>query len=74
MSNGRAIFGTGPGALPSDAYTLGIDPMVQRDRQDEAIGVIKRLLDGEPRFSYECEWFELHDLRSRYSRSSGRCR
>ncbi|MEZ5378080.1 MAG: LLM class flavin-dependent oxidoreductase [Acidimicrobiales bacterium] len=61
MSNGRAIFGTGPGALPSDAYTLGIDPMVQRDRQDEAIGVIKRLLDGEPRFSYECEWFELHD-------------
>lgn len=61
MSNGRAIFGTGPGALPSDAHTLGIDPMVQRDRQDEAIGVIQRLLAGEPRFSYECEWFELHD-------------
>ena len=47
MSGGRAIFGSGPGALPSDAYTLGIDPMVQRDRQDEAIGVIKRLLRGE---------------------------
>ncbi len=61
MSNGRAIFGTGPGALPSDAYTLGIDPMVQRDRQDEALGVIRRLLAGEPRFSYECDWFELHD-------------
>jgi limonene 1,2-monooxygenase len=61
MSNGRAIFGTGPGALPSDAFTLGIDPMVQRDRQDEALGVIRRLLAGEPRFSYECEWFELHD-------------
>lgn len=61
MSNGRAIFGTGPGALPSDAHTLGIDPMVQRDRQDEAIGVIQRLLAGEPRFSYECDWFELHD-------------
>ncbi len=61
MSNGRAIFGSGPGALPSDAFTLGIDPMVQRDRQDEAIGVIRRLLDGEPRFSYSCDWFELHD-------------
>ncbi len=61
MSQGRAIFGSGPGALPSDAHTLGIDPMVQRDRQDEAIGVIQRLLAGEPRFSYECEWFELHD-------------
>ena len=55
------MFGSGPGALPSDARTLGIDPMVQRDRQDEALGVILRLLRGEERFSYECEWFELHD-------------
>ncbi|MBX3705584.1 MAG: LLM class flavin-dependent oxidoreductase [Pseudomonadales bacterium] len=61
MTRGRAIFGTGPGALPSDAYMLGIDPMVQRDRQDEALGVILRLLRGEPRFSYECEWFTLRD-------------
>ena len=61
MSGGRAIFGSGPGALPSDAYTLGIDPLVQRDRQDEALGVIRRLLAGEPRFSYECEWFTLRD-------------
>jgi limonene 1,2-monooxygenase len=61
MSRGRAIFGTGPGALPSDARTLNIDPMVQRDRQDEALGVIIKLLRGEPRFSYECEWFTLND-------------
>ncbi len=61
MTGGRAIFGSGPGALPSDAYTLGIDPMLQRDRQDEALGVIKRLLRGEERFSYECEWFTLKD-------------
>ncbi|HEY2049332.1 MAG TPA: LLM class flavin-dependent oxidoreductase [Caulobacteraceae bacterium] len=62
MTGGRVIFGSGPGALPSDAYTLGIDPMVQRDRQDEAIGVIKRLLAGE-RFSYESDWFTLRDAR-----------
>lgn len=61
MSFGRALFGTGPGALPSDAHTLGVDPLVIRDRQDEAIGVIKRLLAGEERFSYECEWFTLND-------------
>lgn len=60
MSQGRAILGTGPGALPSDAAVLGIDPMVQRDRQDEAIGVLIKLLRGE-RVSYSCEWFELHD-------------
>ena len=41
QSRGRLIFGSGPGALPSDAHTMGIDPMVLRDRQDEAMGVIK---------------------------------
>jgi limonene 1,2-monooxygenase len=61
LTRGRVIFGTGPGALPSDAHTLGINPMVQRDRQDEALGVIIRLLRGEPRFSYESEWFTLRD-------------
>lgn len=61
MSGGRVIFGSGPGALPSDAHTLGIDPMTQRDRQDEAIGVITRLLAGEPRFSHESDWFTLRD-------------
>jgi limonene 1,2-monooxygenase len=63
MTRGRVIFGTGPGALPSDAYMLGIDPMVQRDRQDEAIGVIRRLLRGEDRFSHESDWFTLKDAR-----------
>lgn len=63
MSQGRAIFGSGPGALPSDAYMLGIDPMCQRDRQDEAIGVIRRLLKGEERFSHQSDWFTLTDAR-----------
>lgn len=63
MTNGRAIFGSGPGALPSDAYMLGIDPLTQRDRQDEAIGVIKRLLAGADRFSHESDWFTLKDAR-----------
>jgi limonene 1,2-monooxygenase len=61
MTRGRAMFGSGPGALPSDARTLGIEPMVQRDRQDEALGVIRRLLRGEDRFSYESEWFTLNE-------------
>lgn len=61
MTRGRAMFGSGPGALPSDAWTLGIDPLVQRDRQDEALGVIIRLLRGEDRFSHESEWFTLRD-------------
>ncbi len=60
MSGGRAIFGSGPGALASDAHTLGVDPMVLRDRQDEAIGVIRRLFNGE-RVTCKSEWFNLND-------------
>jgi limonene 1,2-monooxygenase len=61
MTRGRAMLGVGPGALPSDAWTLGIEPITQRDRMDEALGVILRLLRGEPAFSYESDWFTLRD-------------
>ena len=60
QSGGRAIFGSGPGALASDAHTLGIDPMLLRDRQDEAIQVIRRLFKGE-RVTQKSEWFNLND-------------
>ena len=36
--------------------------MVQRDRQDEALGVIRRLLSGEERFDYQSEWFQVDML------------
>ncbi len=61
MTRGRAMFGSGPGALPSDARTMGVDPMLLRDRQDESLGVIRRLLSGEDRFTYESDWFTLRD-------------
>jgi limonene 1,2-monooxygenase len=60
LTNGRVIFGTGPGALPADARTFGVDQMQLRARQDEALGVIVRLLSGE-RFSQQSEWFMLND-------------
>src|SRR5436309_5032283 len=60
MTGGRAIFGSGPGALASDAHTLNIDPTVQRDQQDEAIGVIRRLMRGE-RVTHRSDWFTLQD-------------
>jgi limonene 1,2-monooxygenase len=60
MTGGRAIFGSGPGALASDAHTLGIDPMLLRDRQDEAIGIIRRLFRGE-RITHQSDWFNLND-------------
>src|SRR5277367_3779191 len=60
MTGGRAIFGSGPGALASDAHTLAIDPMTQRDRQDEAIAIIRRLFKGE-RVTAKSDWFTMND-------------
>src|SRR5919204_312832 len=60
MTGGRAIFGSGPGALASDAHVLGIDPMMQRDQQDEAIAVIRRLFRGE-RVTAKSDWFTLQN-------------
>ena len=34
--------------------------MTQRDRQDEAIGIIRRLFNGE-RVTAKTDWFEMHD-------------
>ena len=61
LSHGRAMLGVGPGALPSDAVMLGIDPMTQRDRMDEGLGVIMRLLTEDEPFSYKGSWFELNN-------------
>ena len=60
MTGGRAIFGSGPGALASDAHTLGVDPMTQRDRQDEALAIIRRLFKGE-RVTAKSDWFTMND-------------
>ena len=40
LTRGRVMLGVGPGALPSDAFMLGIDPSVQRDRMEESLDVI----------------------------------
>ena len=62
LTRGRAMLGVGPGALPGDARFLGIEPTTQRERMDEALGVILRLLRGEV-VDYQCDWFELHEAR-----------
>ena len=43
MTHGRVMLGVGPGALPGDAYMLGIDPTTQREKMDESLGIILRL-------------------------------
>ena len=47
MTRGRTMLGCGPGALPSDAYMLSIDPVTQRNRMVESLEVITALLQCE---------------------------
>jgi limonene 1,2-monooxygenase len=60
MTRGRVAFGVGPGALPSDAFMMGINPVDQRDMMLEAIEVLVPLLRGE-RVTHKADWFELNE-------------
>ena len=61
MTRGRAMLGVGPGALMTDAYMLGIDPVDQRRRMDESMGIVKRLLTETEPITYEGSWFTLRE-------------
>lgn len=72
MTRGRVMFGVGPGALVSDAMMMGIPPTAQRDRMDEALDCLVRLMRGEE-VTHKSDWFELRQARLQmtpYSRPS----
>src|SRR5438270_8142778 len=47
LTRGRIMLGVGPGALPSDAFMMGIPVSAQRDRMEEALEAILLLLDSD---------------------------
>jgi limonene 1,2-monooxygenase len=63
MTRGRTMLGCGPGALVSDAYMMGIEPVTQRPRMDEALDAIMLLLKGEEPVTLKTDWFELRQAR-----------
>jgi len=63
LTRGRAMFGVGPGALPSDAFMMGIDPMRQREMMEESLEAILALLDGSELVTRDAGWFTLRDAR-----------
>ncbi len=63
MTRGRVKLGVGPGALPSDAFMLGIDPADQRARMEEALEVVLHLLRSDEPITRDAEWFTLRDAR-----------
>ena len=61
MTHGRVMMGVGPGALPGDAYMMGIDPTTQREKMDESLGIILRLFTEDEPITYKSDWFELRE-------------
>jgi limonene 1,2-monooxygenase len=72
MTRGRVMFGVGPGALVSDAFMMGIPAAKQRDRMDEALGVLVKLLAGEV-VTHKSDWFELDNARLQMTPYSRPC-
>ena len=63
ITRGRTMFGVGPGALPSDAFMMGIDPAKQRAMMEEALEAILALLESDEPVTRQAEWFTLRDAR-----------
>ena len=63
LTRGRLMIGVGPGALPSDAFMMGIDPANQRDMMEEALDAILLLLEGKEPVSMKTDWFTLVEAR-----------
>ena len=59
LTRGRLMIGVGPGALPSDAFMMGIDPVRQRDMMEESLEAILALFAGEEPVTMETDWFRL---------------
>ncbi|HKF75192.1 MAG TPA: LLM class flavin-dependent oxidoreductase [Candidatus Dormibacteraeota bacterium] len=63
LTRGRIMLGVGPGALPSDAFMMGIDVSRQRDMMEESLEAILLLLRSEEPVTFETDWFRLRNAR-----------
>ena len=63
LTRGRLMVGVGPGALPSDAFMMGIDPARQRDMMEEALEAILALFRSDEPVDRETDWFTLRQAR-----------
>src|SRR3954466_13079886 len=63
LTMGRVMLGCGPGALPSDALMMGIDPNTQGRMMEEGLEAILLLLHDDEPVTMKTDWFTLNDAR-----------
>ena len=61
LTKGRMMLGVGPGTLLPDAYMIGSDPLLQRQRMAESLDIIMRLLTESEPITYKSDWFTLNE-------------
>ena len=62
LTRGRLIVGVGPGALPGDAYMMGMETTRQRDMMLESLEAVLELWRNRRRTgSRQTDWFTLRD-------------
>jgi limonene 1,2-monooxygenase len=59
LTRGRALIGVGPGALPTDAAMIGIDPADQRQALEDDMVVLMHLLRSDDPISVETARYKL---------------
>jgi limonene 1,2-monooxygenase len=63
LTKGRVMFGVGPGALPTDAAMLGLEPTEMRPLLEEYMAIIMHLLTSDEPISYKSDRLTLKDAR-----------
>lgn len=63
LTRGRVMLGVGPGALPTDAAMLGLQPSQMRPLLEEYLEILVHLLTSEEPISYQSDRLTLKDAR-----------
>ncbi|MEM7801426.1 MAG: LLM class flavin-dependent oxidoreductase [Chloroflexota bacterium] len=63
LTKGRVMLGVGPGALPTDAGMLGLEPPQMRPLLEDYMEILVHLLTSEEPISYESDRLTLRDAR-----------
>lgn len=64
LTRGRVMLGVGPGALPTDAAMIGLDPTQTRPLLEEGLDVIMKLLTTEEPVTFKNDRWTLNNART----------
>ncbi len=63
LTRGRIMLGVGPGALPTDAKMIGIDPSQTRGLLEDSLGCIMQLLTSDEPVTFKNDRWDLREAR-----------